>query len=210
MLRATPGSNYGLVGLRAALCRLQESSTCRTWYARQVAAALLEIQSAAQDSLLGVVPDPTLWGPLQPAEFLQVLADITAWSLTHFEPVLAWSAAEDLTDLERRAGKALLGRQHRCLPGAYPNGRSTRDLNELIDPAVRRSAPWLAHALMASWHANAADRVGGSRPELRQRNRLSAAAPPGLQWLADRSQGWPAAYRGARWINLKALAALSR
>ena len=211
LLRATAGSNYRLAGLRAALCRLQESSTCRTRYARQVAAALLEIQRAAQDSLLGVVPDPIIWGPLQPAQFLQVLADLTTWSLTHFEPVLAWSAAEELTDLERQhAGNALLGRQHRCLPGAYPKGPSTRDMKELVDPAVRRSALWLAHALMASRHADAADGVGGGRPQLRQRNRLSAAAPAGLQWLADRSQGWPAAYRGARWINLKVLAELSR
>ncbi len=109
LLRATPGSNHRLVGLRAALCRLQESSICRTRYARQVVESLLEIQRAAQDSLLGVVPDPIIWEPLQPAQFLQVLADITTWSL---EPVLAWSAAEDLTDLERRPGNSLLGRQH--------------------------------------------------------------------------------------------------
>ena len=88
--------------------------------------SLLEIQRVAQDSLLGVIPDPTLWGPLQPVQFLQVLADLTTWSLTHFEPVLAWSTEEDLADLERRPENSLLGRQHRCLPGASRHQRRWR------------------------------------------------------------------------------------
>ena len=92
-----------------------------------------------------MAPDQTVWGPLLPIELLQVLADITTWSLTHFEPVKAWCAAEDLTDLERHSHAALLGRHLRGRP-EYPNGRATRDLNQITTrPCVVAPCGWRMH-----------------------------------------------------------------
>jgi hypothetical protein len=143
-----------------------------------------------------------------PIEFLQVLADVTTWSLTHFGPVKSWCAAEDLSDLERHSPAALLGRHLRGRT-EHSNRPSTHDLKQIADPAVRRSALWLAHALMSSRHVDGADRVGGCRPQVRQRIRLTSAAPTGLHWLADRSEGWSSGYRLARWINLRATLTLN-
>jgi len=206
LLRSTPSADRGLVELRVVMSRLRESACYFGQSARRIVDALLEIQCTARNASLGAAPEPAVWGTLQPDEFLRVLADVTTWALTHFEPVLAWSAAEDLTDIEHYAGNMLLGRFHRGLPGEYPAGRSTRAMNEVPDPSIRRSALWLAHALMANRHVDVVDRVGGDCPQVRQRLRLCSAAPAGLHWLAARSQGWPAVYRSATWINLEALA----
>ena len=201
MLRAASSSRQQRVALRAVVCRLGHSRVCGR-FGREVIGALLGIQRAAEKALIAVAPDQTVWGPLLASEFLRVLADVTAWSLTHFESAKAWCAAEDLTDLERHSPAALLGRHLRGR-SEHPNAPCTRDLKQITDPAVRRSALWLARALMSSRHVDAADRVGGCRPQVRQRNRLAGAAPTGLQWLADRSEGWPAGYRLARWINFR-------
>jgi hypothetical protein len=69
-----------------------------------ILAGLVEIECAAANALCGVRPNPWLWGDLAPQEFLLVLRDVTTWSLMHFEPVRAWSAAEDFSPTEEQEG----------------------------------------------------------------------------------------------------------
>jgi hypothetical protein len=112
--------------------------------------ALIEIQKAAAFAVAGIRPRRRQWGTLSCQSFLQVLSDVTSWALTHFEPVRAWSAAEDLTPIERSEGLKLVGCQQRLMAGHYANKQTHRSLVDITDPAVRGSALWLAHALMSS------------------------------------------------------------
>jgi hypothetical protein len=112
--------------------------------------ALIEIQKAAAFAVAGIRPRRRQWGTLSCQSFLQVLSDVTSWALTHFEPVRAWSAAEDLTPIERSEGLKLVGCQQQLMAGHYANKQTHRSLVDITDPAVRGSALWLAHALMSS------------------------------------------------------------
>lgn len=165
--------------------------------------ALFEIEEAAAAAITGVPPPRHLWGALKPDEFLRVLMDLTTWALTHFEPVRSWSAAEELTSIERIEGSGIVGRYIRLTPWSYGQRRATRTLADVHDPTLRGSALWLAHTLMATRHRDASDRATGARPQDRQRVRLSAAAPAGLEWLAHRMRAWPHSYRRHRWIDVR-------
>ena len=52
-----------------------------------------------------------------------VLGDLTSWSLTHFEPVRCWSAAEELTPTEVQEGRGLIGRTGRMSGSDYPENQ---------------------------------------------------------------------------------------
>lgn len=174
------------------------------WVRYAIVAALIEIQHAVTGAIAGIRPPGQQWGDLDGTAFLQVLTDVTTWALTHFEPVKTWSAAETLTPIERAEGLALLGRHQRLTPSDYPQERSTRALIEIRDPALRGSALWLAHSLMASCHQDASDRVTGVPPQARQRARLAAIDPAGHAWLAQQMRAWPERYRQSRWIAVGA------
>jgi hypothetical protein len=118
------------------------------------------------------------------------------------EAVPSWSSAEDLTPIERSEGLKIVGRHRPTTVASYPNNPQTRTLVDINDPAVRGSALWVAHALMASYHEDASDRTTGIKAQSRQRARFSAAAPPGRAWLAERMQMWPETYRRNRWIDV--------
>jgi hypothetical protein len=167
--------------------------------------ALIEIQKAAAFAVAGIRPRRGQWGNLSCQSFLQVLSEVTSWALTHFEPVRAWSAAEDLTPIERSEGFKLVGRQQRLMAGPYANKQTYRSLVDITDPAVRGSALWLAHALMSRYHEDASDRDTGITAKARQLARLSATAPAGRAWLTARMQDWPQVYRQSRWIDLASL-----
>jgi hypothetical protein len=77
---------------------------------------IVSIEMAAF-AVAGIRPRRRQWGALSCQSFLQVLSDVTSWALTHFEPVRAWSAAEDLTPIERSEGLKLVGRQQRLMAG---------------------------------------------------------------------------------------------
>jgi hypothetical protein len=94
-------------------------------------------------------------GPLSPTEFLRIVTDLTTWSLTHFEPVLAWSLAEDLSAAEEQEGYGLIGRRRRLSAADNPSGHSLRTLQEVSEPKIRGSALWVAHALMSASHVGA-------------------------------------------------------
>ena len=45
---------------------------------------LLELERAVEAACAGVAPNPLIWGPLSAQDFLNVLRDVTTWSLNAF------------------------------------------------------------------------------------------------------------------------------
>jgi hypothetical protein len=70
------------------------------------------------------------------------------------------------------------------------------------DPALRGNALWLAHALMASYHQDACDRLTGVRPQARQTMRLEGLTAAARLSLSLRMRTWPTNYKGRRWIDV--------
>lgn len=161
---------------------------------------LLEMERAAEAAISGAAPNPLLWGRLSAEDFLLVLRDVTTWSLTHFEPVRAWSAAEDLTIVEEQEGYGMMGRIRRLMPSDYPEKRTVRTLQEVVNPKVRGASLWVAHAMMSVIHPDASDRPTGLSPHERQAARLRRCVPEGRRWLADRQRHWPRTYVRSSWI----------
>jgi len=161
---------------------------------------LLEIERAVGAAISGVAPNPLLWGRLSAEDFLLVLRDVTTWSLTHFEPVRAWCAAEDLTIVEEQEGYGMVGRIRRLTPSDYPEKRTVRALQDVVNPKVRGAALWVAHAMMSVIHPDASDRPTGVSPQERQATRLRRCVPEGRRWLADRQRHWPRTYLRSSWI----------
>ncbi len=168
-------------------------------------ACLLHIEQTTAAAISGIPPDAWSWGNLTSDEFLMVLTDLTTWSLTHFEPVLSWSAAEDFTPTEEQEGYGLIGRIRRMSASEYGEHRMTRTLRDVANPKVRGAALWAAHAFMATCHMAASDRPSGISTQDRQAALLSRSAPAGRHWLAQRQEFWPPAYRRARWIEIREL-----
>lgn len=167
--------------------------------------SLVEIERAILNALAGLSPNPLWWGPLSPTEFLRIVTDLTMWSLTHFEPVRAWSLAEDLSAAEEQEGYGLIGRRRRLSAADYPSGHSLRTLQEVSEPKIRGSALWVAHALMSVSHVGASDRDANSSLQERQASYLRRAAPAARAWLANQQRQWPADYRRRWWITAPAL-----
>jgi len=169
-----------------------------------ILSSLVEIERVVAKALAGINPNRLFWGNLTAEEFLTVLDDVTTWSLTHFEPVSAWSGAEELTAVEEQEGYGLVGRHRRqCGSVAKSNQSGQRTLREVTHPKVRGAALWVAHALLAVCHMDASDRPSGDTSQQRQAARLLRAAPAGREWLANRQERWPATYRRQWWIDLR-------
>ena len=100
---------------RYRILKVQSESELR----RVTLGSLLEIERAIADALAGKNPNRLVWGRLTAEEFLLVIQDVTTWSLTHFEPVRAWSIAEELSPVEEQEGYGMVGRLRRMLPCDY-------------------------------------------------------------------------------------------
>jgi hypothetical protein len=131
---------------------------------------------AASDALAGIPPNRLSWGKLTAQEFLTVIDDVTTGSLTHFEPVFAWSGAEDLTVVEEQEGYGIVGRGRRQGGPADHSPNGNRSLREVTQPRVRGAALWATHALLASCHGDASDRLSGPIPQERQIARIRRSA----------------------------------
>jgi TniQ len=164
--------------------------------------ALIELQRAAARAVRGIRPPRRQWGNIGCQDFLKVLRDITSWGLDHFDCVPAWSAAEDLSPIERSEGQKLVGRHRRSIGGGLTDRSNTPSLVHISDPALRGSALWLAHSLMASYHQDASDRHTGVRPQARQTMRLVGLPAAARLSLSLRMQTWPTKYRERRWIDV--------
>jgi hypothetical protein len=150
--------------------------------------SLVEIERAILNALAGRSPNPLWWGPLNPTDFLRIVTDLTTWYLTHFEPVRAWSLAEDLSAAEEQEGYGLIGRRRRLSASDYPSGHLLRTLQEITEPKIRGSALWVAHALMSASHVGASDRDAKLSLQERQASYLHRAPPAARAWLANRQR----------------------
>lgn len=168
-----------------------------------ILACLVEIERSTAEALSGIAPNFCLWGKLTAGEFLMVLGDLTTWSLTHFEPVRCWSAAEELTPTETQEGHGLVGRTGRMSGSDYGQLRLTRPMSTVANPKVRGAALWTAHALMATCHTAASDRPSGISTQDRQNACLARAAPASRRWLAQCQARWPREYCRDRWIEVE-------
>jgi hypothetical protein len=166
---------------------------------------LMHLERTTAAAISGSAPDPWIWGTLTADEFLAVLTDVTTWSLTHFESVRSWSAAEDLTPAEEQEGDGLVGRFRRMSASEYGEHQMTRTLRDVVSPKVRGAALWAAHALMATCHSAASDRPSGPSTQDRQAAWISRSAPASRHWLAERQESWPSSYRQNRWIEVRQL-----
>ena len=162
--------------------------------------ALLETQAAVENALAGIRPRRRQWGVVSADSFLRVLEDVTTWSLSHFESVRSWSLAEDLTPIEIADGYKLLGRNRRMTAADYAGDRAARSLVDIEDPAVRGSALWFAHSVMASFHQDASDRQTAYRRTSRQQIKYVVSPPAAREWLASRMSNWPELYQ-KYWLN---------
>jgi hypothetical protein len=177
---------------------------------RVMLGSLLEIERALADALAGITPNRLVWGNLTAQKFLTVVDDVTTWSLTHFEPVSAWSGAEDLTAVEEQEGYGIVGRLRRqCGSQEHQSPHGQRTLREVTHPKVRGAALWVAHALLTSCHGDASDRSSGSTPLERQIARILRSAPASREWLAHRQERWPTAYRRQWWIDVRRIPSTS-
>ena len=89
------------------------------------------------------------------------------------------------------------------LASDYAGNQSLRTLRDVLNPKVRGSALWVAHALMSASHEDASDRRTGSTPQHRQAARILRSALAGREWLADRQQNWPGDYHSSWWIDVR-------
>ena len=88
--------------------------------------ALLELQEVMENALSGVRPRRRQWVVLRAESFLQVLHDVTTWSLTHCETVISSCLAEELTSIEISEDLKLLGRHRRMTPANDTGGLRRR------------------------------------------------------------------------------------
>ncbi len=170
---------------------------------RVMLGSLLEMERAVADALTGIAPNCLVWGTLSAEAFLTVVDAVTTWSLSHFEPVCAWSSAEDLTAVDEQEGYGIIGRLRRQGGSTEQGQNGERSLREVTHPKVRGAALWVAHALLASCHTDASDRPPGLTPQDRQTARMLRSARAGWEWLADRQERWPAACRRQWWIDIR-------
>jgi hypothetical protein len=165
----------------------------------------MHLERTTAAAISGSAPNPWIWGTLTADEFLAVLTDVTTWSLTHFESVRSWSAAEDLTPAEEQEGYGLVGRFRRMSASEYGEHQMTRTLRDVVSPKVRGAALWVAHTFMATCHSAASDRPSGISTQDRQAAWISRSAPAARHWLAEREESWPSSYRRDRWIEVRKL-----
>jgi hypothetical protein len=165
--------------------------------------SLLEIERAVADALTGIAPNCLVWGNLSAQAFLTGVDDVTTWSLTHVEPVCAWCNAEDPTAVEEQEGYGIIGRLRRQGGSAEQSRNGERSLREVTHPKVRGASRWVAHALLASCQTDASDRSTAATPQDRQIGQILGSAPAGREWLTDRQERWPPAYRRQWWIDIR-------
>jgi hypothetical protein len=170
------------------------------WIPYYIIYALIELQPAAARAVDCIRPPRRQWGNISCQALSASIKRYHELGARSFRHVPTWSAAEDLSPIERSEGQKLIGRHRRCLGSTLPNRSDPPSLISTSDPAVRGSALWLAHALMASYHQDASDRKSGFRRQTRQTARLAGQSPSARFALSMFMRWWPEEYRRRLWI----------
>jgi len=147
----------------------------------------------------GYSPPTEQWGLLSARDFLNIVHDVTTWSLTTFEsfkaPCPATVYYHDWAPFLPPIFLFVTSYLRAWTP-EHPE----RPMRLCVNPDERRNALWITMALLGADHPAM---PGTGRPIdrlTRQRRLFRGQNPAGLPWLVSRMQHWPEAYRDACWV----------
>jgi hypothetical protein len=163
-------------------------------------ARLRSFEAAVVGAAAGYLPSEEQWGILSAGDFLNVVHDVSTWSLTNFEAFKApCPASVYYHDWAPFLPPIFI------FPSSYLRSWSPtqpeRSMRLCINPDERRNALWITMALLAADYpamprtGPAADRISRQRQIFRGKNSA------GLSWLVARMQRWPDVYREACWVS---------
>ena len=165
---------------------------------------LKAFEAAVMAAVAGDPPPEEQWGQIGAADFLNIVRDVTTWSLSNFESFKApcpatvyyhdW--APFLPPIFLFAATDL-----RAWTPQHPN----RTMRLCVNPDERRNAFWITMALLGAEHPV----MPGMGPPInrlrRQRQIFKGQNPEGLSWLVAKMQRWPEAYKETCWVRLEQL-----
>ena len=152
----------------------------------------------------GYSPPEEQWGPLSARDFLNIVHDVTTWSLTNFESFKAPCPATVY--------------YHNWAPflppiflfvtwdlRAWTPEHPERSMRLCVNPDERRNALWITMALLGAEHP-ALPGTGCPIDRLtRQRQIFGAQNPAGVSRLVSQMQHWPETYKDACWVGWEEL-----
>ncbi len=175
-----------------------EGSSPRPWIP-DAGERLKAFEAAMVAATAGFSPPEELWGPLSARDFLNVVHDVTTWSLTNFENFRALCPASVYyQDWAPFLPPIFLWVS--SLLRAWTPAQPERPMRLCVNPDERRNALWITLALLVADHP-AMPRAGGPLDRrTRQCQIFKGQNPAGVSWLVSRMQHWPEVYREACWV----------
>jgi hypothetical protein len=160
---------------------------------------LKAFEAALAAATAGFSPPEERWGPLSARDFLNVVHDVTTWSLTNFEnfraPCPATIYYHDWAPFLPPIFLFVTS-----LLRAWTPAQPERPMRLCVNADERRNALWITMALLATDHP-AMPRTGGPLDRrTRQLQIFRGQNPAGISWLVARMQRWPEVYRDACWV----------
>jgi hypothetical protein len=160
---------------------------------------LKAFEAAVVAATAGYSPPTEQWGLLSARDFLNIVHDVTTWSLTNFEsfkaPCPATVYYHDWAPFLPPIFLFVTSYLRAWAP-EHPE----RPMRLCVNPDERRNALWITMALLGADHPAM---PGTSCPLdrlTRQRQTFNGQNPAGLSWLVSRMRHWPEAYRDACWV----------
>ena len=166
----------------------------------ETGACLKSLEAAVVGATAGRTPPEEEWGPIGAREFLNVVHDVTNWSLQNFEQFRAPCPANVHYADWAPFLPPLFRFSCTTLP-PWSECQPERSLRLRVDPDERRNALWMAHGLLAAVQPPMPHGGPGSDRRARQRQIFRGQNPARLSWLVARMQRWPDAYRKACWVS---------
>lgn len=169
------------------------SSSGHRWIA-DAGERLRAFEAAVVAAAAGYSPPEEQWGLLSAQDFLNVVHDVTTWSLTNFESFKApcpatvyyHSWAPFLPPIFLFVTSDL-----RAWTPEHPE----RPMRVCVNPDERRNALWITMAILGADHPVIPGTGLPTDRLTRQRQIIKGQNPAGLSWLVARMQQWPEAYK---------------
>lgn len=165
---------------------------------------LKAFEATVMAATTGCSPAEEQWGRLSARDFLNIVQDVTTWSLTNFEnfkaPCPATVYYHDWAPFLPPVFLFVASTLRAWTP-EHPK----RPLRWCVNPDERRNALWIALALLGADHpampgtGNPIDRLS------RQQRIFKGQNPAGLSWLVAQMQQWPATYKDTCWVGWEEL-----
>jgi len=175
-----------------------ESSGSR-WWIPDAGERLKAFEAAIIAATAGYSPPDEQWGSLRARDFLNIVQDVTTWSLTNFENFKAPCPATVYYQTWAPFLPPIFLFAPSHVPAWTPD-KPERSMRLCVNPDERRNAFWISLALLAADHPGM-PRMG--RPvdrQTRQRQIFKGQNPAGLAWLVSRMQQWPEGYKNSCWV----------